>query len=56
MTFAWLIVEDDATFAAMVTQVVREAGGQPTHCKTLAEARTATDNRAFDLVLLDNWA
>jgi DNA-binding NtrC family response regulator len=38
----------------MVTQVIREAGGQPTHCRTLAEARAATDHRAFDLVLLDN--
>ncbi len=48
------MVEDDPAFAALVAQVVREEGGQPTHCKTLVEARAATANRAFDLVLLDN--
>lgn len=52
--FSCLMVEDDLAFAAMVQQVIREEGGRPTHCKTLAEARTATDERAFDLILLDN--
>jgi DNA-binding NtrC family response regulator len=52
--FTCLMVEDDLAFAAMVTQLVREESGQPTHCKTLAEARTATANRTFDLILLDN--
>jgi two-component system response regulator AtoC len=52
--FSCLMVEDDLAFAAMVQQVIREEGGQPTHCKTLAEARAATSERVFDLVLLDN--
>ncbi len=52
--FSCLMVEDDLAFAALVTQVVREEGGAPTHCKTLAEARAVTDQRGFDLILLDN--
>ena len=48
------MVEDDLAFAALVTQIVREQGGQPTHCKTLAEARAVTAHRTFDLILLDN--
>ena len=48
------MVEDDLAFAALVTQIVREEGGQPTHCKTLAEARAVTAHRTFDLILLDN--
>ncbi len=52
--FACLIVEDDPAFAALVKQVIREEGGEPLHCPTLAEARQATAGRAFDLVLLDN--
>ncbi len=48
------MVEDDLAFAALVTQIVREEGGQPTHCKTLAEARAVTVHRTFDLILLDN--
>ena len=52
--FSCLMVEDDLAFAALVTQIVREEGGQPTHCKTLAEARAVTAHRTFDLILLDN--
>ena len=48
------MVEDDLAFTALVTQIVREEGGQPTHCKTLAEARAVTAHRTFDLILLDN--
>lgn len=48
------MVEDDLAFAALVTQIVREQGGQPTHCKTLAEARAVTAHRTFDIILLDN--
>jgi len=52
--FSCLVVEDDPAFAALVAQVVREEGGQTTHCKTLAEARAVTAQRGFDLILLDN--
>ncbi|HXG47717.1 MAG TPA: sigma-54 dependent transcriptional regulator [Methylomirabilota bacterium] len=52
--FSCLIVEDDPAFAALVAEVVRREGGEPTHCKTLAEAGAATLGTAFDLVLLDN--
>lgn len=48
------MVEDDRAFAALVSQIVREEGGIPTHCATLAEATAATAERPFDLVLLDN--
>ena len=48
------MVEDDLAFATMVQQVVREEGGQPTHCQTLAEATAATARQSFDLILLDN--
>jgi two-component system response regulator AtoC len=52
--FNCLIVEDDAAFATMATQVVREEGGVVTHAKNLTEAQTITASRSFDLVLLDN--
>jgi len=53
-TFSCLMVEDDLAFATLVSQIVREEGGIPTHCKTIAEARAVTAQRQFDLVLLDN--
>jgi len=46
------MVEDDLAFATLVSQIVREEGGIPTHCKTIAEARAVTAQRQFDLVLL----
>jgi len=52
--FSCLIVEDDTPFATMAAQVVREEGGNVTLAKDLAEAREATTNCSFDLVLLDN--
>lgn len=52
--FNCLIVEDDAAFATMATQVVRDEGGTVTHAKNLAEAQSITANRSFELVLLDN--
>ena len=52
--FTCLIVDDDSAFATMAAQVVREEGGVVTSAKNLAEARDATANRSFDLVLLDN--
>lgn len=53
-TFSSLLVEDDHAFATMAAQVVREEGGDVTAVSNLAEARAATANRSFDLVLLDN--
>ena len=52
--FSCLIVEDDAGFASLVAGLVRAEGGQPIVCGTLAAAREAADQRAFELVLLDN--
>lgn len=52
--FSCLLVEDDLAFAEMVLHLVRDEGGQPTHCRTLAEARGVAAERGFDLVLLDN--
>jgi DNA-binding NtrC family response regulator len=52
--FTCLIVEDDAGFAAMAAQVVREEGGETTVAATLTTAREAVANKTFDLVLLDN--
>ena len=52
--FTCLIVEDDAGFATMAAQVVREAGGETTLAATLTAAREIVANHAFDLVLLDN--
>ncbi len=53
-TFTCLMVEDDRAFASLVSQVVRESGGQPTHCASLSEARQVLERGSFDLVLLDN--
>lgn len=52
--FSCLVVEDDAAFASLVCQIVREQGGEPLHCPTLGAAMNATTTRQFDLVLLDN--
>ena len=52
--FSCLIVEDDEAFAAMAAEVVRGEGGSVTLAKQLLDARSATANRSFDLVLLDN--
>ena len=52
--FSCLIVEDDDAFATMAAQVVRGEGGKVTVAKHLADARNATANQSFDLVLLDN--
>jgi two-component system response regulator AtoC len=52
--FSCLLVEDDEAFAAMTAKVVSEEGGEPRVCHTIAEARGAITERAFDLVILDN--
>ena len=53
-TFSCLILEDDESFAPLVMQLVRGAGGEPFHCATLADARRTMAGRTFDLLLLDN--
>lgn len=53
-TFSCLILEDDESFAPLVMQLVRGAGGDPCHCATVAEARRTLEARSFDLLLLDN--
>jgi DNA-binding NtrC family response regulator len=52
--FSCLLVEDDAAFAAMVAQIVRQEGGEPTIVGTLSGARDAVANRSFQVILLDN--
>jgi len=52
--FSCLIVEDDAAFGAMASEVVRQEGGDPVQALSLSAARDQAANRSFDLVLLDN--
>jgi len=52
--FTCLLIEDDSAFAATAMDVVRQEGGQPTHCSNLAHARQVTASTTFDLILLDN--
>jgi DNA-binding NtrC family response regulator len=53
-SFSCLLVDDDASYAAIAAKVVREAGGVPTLVPDLATARDITATRAFEVVLLDN--
>jgi DNA-binding NtrC family response regulator len=52
--FSCLIVDDDAGFVSMLAKVVSQEAGQVSQCADLKSARAATENRAFDLILLDN--
>lgn len=52
--FTCLIVEDDASFATVASQVVRAEGGATTIASSIAGARKAIMDREFELVLLDN--
>ncbi|MBI1177304.1 response regulator [bacterium] len=52
--YSCLIVDDDAMFARMAAQVVRDEGGVPTIVADIASARQVTDSQLFDLILLDN--
>jgi len=52
--FSCLIVDDDAGFVSMLTKVVTQEGGQVSYCADLKSARTETERKVFDLVLLDN--
>jgi DNA-binding NtrC family response regulator len=53
-SFSCLVVEDDAGFADMLSQVVLEEGGEPSVCYSIAAARARIAQRAFDLTILDN--
>lgn len=52
--FSCLLVEDDSAFATMAAQVARDEGGAVIQATTLAQAREASADRLFDVVLLDN--
>jgi DNA-binding NtrC family response regulator len=52
--FSCFIVDDDVSFATMVANVVREAGGKVTLAHTLVSAREIAAAKTFDLILLDN--
>ena len=53
-SFSCLIVDDDGGFASMLTKVVREEGGNVSHCPDLKSARAAIERAGFDFVVLDN--
>jgi signal transduction histidine kinase len=48
-----LLVEDDEAVAALVDDMLRELGYQPTHVANAAEALAALDGGKFDLVFSD---
>ena len=52
--FSCLLLDDDPGFASMLATLVRELGGQPIHCATVAEARAMIARRGFDLAVIDN--
>jgi two-component system response regulator AtoC len=53
-SFSCLIVDDDAGYAGMLASLVREAGGEPVHCPTVAEATREIARNAYEVVILDN--
>lgn len=53
-SFTCLVVEDDVGFASIEARVIRDLGGEPIICGTLAEASAITERQSFDLVLADN--
>ena len=53
-SFSCLIVDDDAGFGAMLSQVVSKEGGTVRSCTDLKSAREELGRSAFDLVVLDN--
>lgn len=48
-----LVVEDDHDLGPCIHEILDEGGYQTTLVKTLAEARTALRDNAFDLIVLD---
>lgn len=53
-TFSCLLMDDDRGFASMLATLVREQGGQPLYCSSVAEAREVIQRRSFDLAVIDN--
>jgi DNA-binding NtrC family response regulator len=52
--FSCLLVDDDVGFASMLARIVAEEGGEPVTCATVSGAREQVEQRAFDVVILDN--
>lgn len=52
--FSCLLLDDDAGFAGMLSRLVREEGGEPVHCSSVAHAEAMLARRGFDLAVLDN--
>ena len=52
--YSCLILEDDAGFASLLADVVREEAGEVVWCGTVREADRQLQSRSFDLACLDN--
>lgn len=52
-TLRVLVVEDEASVAAMVADFVRELGGRPVEARTAEEALRILDGVRFDVIVLD---
>lgn len=52
--FSCLLLDDDVGFASMLANLVRDEGGEPALCHTIAAARDQVARREFDLAILDN--
>jgi len=51
--FHCLIIDDDASFAAMLVKIIGEQGGQTTCCGDLKSARIEAGRQSFEWVILD---
>ena len=52
--FSCLLVDDDVGFTSMLSNIVVEERGTPVACHTVAAAREQVEQRAFDVIILDN--
>ena len=52
--FSCLLMDDDTGFSSMLARLVREEGGDPVQCSSVAEAESTVSQRCFDLAVLDN--
>lgn len=52
--FSCLLLDDDAGFAGMLARLVREEGGHPLPCSSIAEAESILAQHRPDLAVLDN--
>ena len=52
--FSCLLMDDDTGFSSMLARLVREEGGDPVLCASVAEAEATVSQRCFDLAVLDN--